>query len=368
MASRQLIKTTTSAIEERASLIDRFQVFTGFDGFVDRIQRVVKTRQQELVTTFPTLSELSVRIAELAGKSGQLELISQELKLGGNAPIMSSALGNLGIGNYCVAALGYPEMMPVFKSLPAKIQPVPIAGPGLTNALEFNDGKLILSELTELDLLSWESLLERAGQENLVQMIGNCQLMALVDWSNLRNGTALWQGIREKILPLVSKAPETYFFDIADPSKKSRQEMLEMLHVLSGYRNYGKVVLGINENEANQLHRMIFQKEDLQTPLHDKSWEIFDFLSIDMLVVHPVDRCLTIDVNGLKEITGRLVSKPKLSTGGGDHFNAGFCLGMLLGLDPEQTMLTGMATSGYYVSQGKSPELSGMLEYLKTWN
>ena len=59
-----------------------------------------------------------------------------------------------------------------------------------------------------------------------------------------------------------------------------------------------------------------------------------------------------------------MVEAPKISTGGGDNFNAGFCLGQLLGLGYRDSMLLGMAVSGYYVENGKSPsaqELAGHL-------
>jgi sugar/nucleoside kinase (ribokinase family) len=61
------------------------------------------------------------------------------------------------------------------------------------------------------------------------------------------------------------------------------------------------------------------------------------------------------------------VREPKISTGAGDHFNAGFCLGRVLGLSLEESLCTGVAMSGYYVRTAQSPtilQLAGFVEKL----
>ena len=51
---------------------------------------------------------------------------------------------------------------------------------------------------------------------------------------------------------------------------------------------------------------------------------------------------------------GPFTPKPQITTGAGDHFNYGFCLGKLLGLPTEKCLLTGVATSGFYVRSAQS--------------
>ena len=56
---------------------------------------------------------------------------------------------------------------------------------------------------------------------------------------------------------------------------------------------------------------------------------------------------------------------PKLTTGAGDNFNCGFCIGLLAGLEPAELLAAGTASSGFYVRNGRSAtnaELSGFLE------
>jgi sugar/nucleoside kinase (ribokinase family) len=57
---------------------------------------------------------------------------------------------------------------------------------------------------------------------------------------------------------------------------------------------------------------------------------------------------------------------PQISTGAGDHFNAGFCLGRLLGGDLNVNIQLGVATSGYYVREARSPTLEQLIGFLET--
>ena len=58
---------------------------------------------------------------------------------------------------------------------------------------------------------------------------------------------------------------------------------------------------------------------------------------------------------------------PKLTTGAGDNFNAGFVFGMIAGFPMAQTLLMGMATSGYYVRNATSPNLQELIGFLSDW-
>ncbi|MGE4572710.1 MAG: carbohydrate kinase family protein, partial [Candidatus Izemoplasmatales bacterium] len=54
-------------------------------------------------------------------------------------------------------------------------------------------------------------------------------------------------------------------------------------------------------------------------------------------------------------------------TGAGDNFNAGFVLGLLLGLEPDEALLTGMSTSGYYVRNADSPTFADLNKFITDW-
>jgi len=84
-------------------------------------------------------------------------------------------------------------------------------------------------------------------------------------------------------------------------------------------------------------------------------------------VVHPTTCALATGPDGSAIVEGPFTPKPKITTGAGDHFNSGFCLGKLLGLPTNLCLLTGVATSGFYVRTAQSPGLTDLAEMLRHW-
>src|SRR5262245_27274450 len=131
---------------ERAS---RLRAFVGLDGFVDEIIHVVDKRDDATIfQRLPTISRLAERLAGAAGKSTNIELVTQRTKLGGNGPIMANALARLGIKVTYVGALGYPHLHSVFADFASNAEVHSIADPGHTDALEFDEGNLLLYKST----------------------------------------------------------------------------------------------------------------------------------------------------------------------------------------------------------------------------
>ena len=64
---------------------------------------------------------------------------------------------------------------------------------------------------------------------------------------------------------------------------------------------------------------------------------------------------------------GPYTDRPLITTGAGDHFNAGFSQGEMLGLDPEACLALGVSTSGHYVRTALSPSLDDLENFLATW-
>jgi sugar/nucleoside kinase (ribokinase family) len=86
------------------------------------------------------------------------------------------------------------------------------------------------------------------------------------------------------------------------------------------------------------------------------------------VVVHPKESAACATAAGTAWVPGPYTPKPLITTGAGDHFNAGFSNGQLLGLSPEECLTVGVCTSGHYVRTGKSPALNDLTTFLQTWN
>jgi hypothetical protein len=343
------------------------KIFVGFDGYIDKIQKAVKSRTVSDVTYYPNLVEFADRIARAAGKSGQVELVTQETKIGGNAPIMANALGHLGVRSVCLGNGGYPVIHPEYENLHPGVSILSIGDPAETNALEFNDGKMILSELSTFRKIDWEYVRNTIGMDKLQEEMNSCEVLALVGWCNPDHATDVWRGILENLMPSTSPK-KLLFFDLADPTKKTVKDLMEVLDVINGFSTYGTVILGINENETLKLFDILSEKGTSQPDDLDRIGQlIFSKLSIDGLLIHPVDRCILVNKNGVINLEGKVVTEPRISTGGGDNLNAGFCTGHMLGLSMEESMILGMATSGSYVKYGKSPDIPAIIAYLDSW-
>jgi sugar/nucleoside kinase (ribokinase family) len=55
-----------------------------------------------------------------------------------------------------------------------------------------------------------------------------------------------------------------------------------------------------------------------------------------------------------------------ISSGSGDNFNAGFCIGKLLNLETGMSLALGHATSSLYMQTANSPTVAKILEFLLT--
>src|SRR5262249_22940158 len=129
------------------------------------------------------------------------------------------------------------------------------------------------------------------------------------------------------------------------------------------------VILGLNEKEACEVGQVLgfATKDRSEQGLIRLATEIHRVVPVNTLVVHPVAWALAVGQNQAEAIQGPFCGKPFISTGAGDHFNSGFCLGKLLGLDHAQALLIGVATSGYYVRTGESPSVTQLVQMLRDW-
>jgi len=351
------------------------KMIVGFDGFVDEIIHVVDKRiDSESFTRINTIEALGNRIVRASGLSTNIELVPTTKKIGGNGPIMCNALSKHNPSIIYMGALGYPSIDDVFKEMEEKVSLYSFATNGHTDALEFDDGKLMLGKMQSLNDVTYENLLKAVGEEEFITLLNKTDLFANVNWSMLPYLTDLWEKVADNILPVLQKREnKPYFFvDLADPEKREDEEIKRALGILKRYNDNFFVVLGLNKKEAYDIANVLDLFDDqslkhMQVSLEDLNIALQEYLGIDCVVIHPIDRSCCVINNEFYMEEGPYISKPKLSTGAGDNFNAGFMLGLLLGLTPDQALLTGMSTSGFYVRNAKSPVFKELISFMKDW-
>jgi hypothetical protein len=360
-----------NALRAHAHAYASKRALVGLDGFVDTIVTPVGLRsgQGEAFTPIATLTDFGQRIVNAAGKSTNIELYPRLDKLGGNGPIMAHALLAHGAQLTYVGALGSPAIHPVFAPLAARARVVSVTEPAHTTAVEFTDGKLMLGQMRSLDAITFDALVVAMGEDGLAAELAAADVVALVNWTMIPHMTSIFNGLLEKVLPKVSAPKARFFFDLADPEKRSTDDLRHALAAIARFESFGRVTLGLNFKEAQQVGSALDVPcggEDGPS-LKATASALRQRLRIDTVVVHPRASAACATPAGTAWIPGPYTERPLITTGAGDHFNAGFSTGQLLGLDPESCLATGVCTSGHYVRTGESPTLAQIETFLANW-
>ena len=367
---------TLASLRTHRSTAPTKRAWVGLDGFVDTIVTPVaqRTGQGEAFTPINNIPEFSARIAGAAGKSTNIEFYPRMDKLGGNGPIMAAALLAGGTQITYVGSLGHPNLHPVFKNFAERAEVISLCEPATTIAVEFGDGKLMLGQLRSLDTITLNKIETIAGPEKVRSGLAAADLVALVNWTMIPNMTGIFQELLNFVLPTlparpVGTTPRAFFFDLADPEKRPRADLLEALHLIGRFEAFGKVTLGLNLKEAQQVAEVL----DLPAPDKDETSlraaaaAIRNQLGVSTVVVHPRESAACATAEGTFWVPGPYCENPVITTGAGDHFNGGFSQGQLLGLDPEACLTLGACTSGHYVRTAQSPTLQDLETFLANW-
>ena len=363
---------TLQQLKARRAAISQRRAIVGFDGFVDTIVTPVGLRRSagEDFTPIATLSELGQRITAAAGKSTNIELYPRTDKLGGNGPIMANALLAAGAGVTYVGALGTPQVHPVFADMAARARTISLCEAAHTTAIECNDGKLMLGIMRSLDEITYERICRVMGEAAFHQELATASLVALVNWTMIPNMTAIFRALSGQVLPKLPAAPDRiFFFDLADPEKRSVEDLRGALSAIADFRPFGRVTLGLNLKEAQQVVAALgcAAVGDDEASLRTAAAAIRTKLNLHTVVIHPRESAACATADGQWWVPGPYTSQPLITTGAGDHFNAGFTSGQLIGLEPEACLGLGVSTSGHYVRTGESPSLATLETFLANW-
>ena len=354
----------------KAASVPSLTAFVGLDGFVDEILHVVDKRTDATTyTRVPTIAAYAERLAAAAGKSTNIELVNILTKLGGNGPIMANALASFGLQVTYLGSLGYPAIHPVFDPFAKRANVHSICGAGLTDALEFEDGKLMVGKHYTLKEVNWENILGRFGLDKFQQNFGTASLVGFVNWTMLPFMSDIWQTVQAEVCPKLKGQRRWMFVDLADPEKRLPQDIRRALELIAKFESHFDVILGLNEKEAHEIGSVLGLKRNGDSPesLAELSIAIQKAVPTNTLVVHPVAYALAVSNGKADIVKGPVCSKPKITTGAGDHFNSGFCLGKLLGFDNAASVLCGVSTSGHYVRSAQSPSVADLAATMQAW-
>lgn len=341
---------------------EKDHILVGFDGFVDEIIHVVdKRKNPSEYQRIKDIKAFSERIASVAGLSANIELVPTLTKLGGNGPIMANALIAQGQEVTYIGALGKHFIHPVFRSFADSCKGVvSLTEPGYTDALEFFDGKIMLGKMNNLVEVSFGRLLEKMPEPEIAALLSEVHMVAFTNWTMLSNLNTILEAFG-RLMKKLNKKPRV-FIDLADPKKRTTEDIRQVLKIISNLPC--ETVLSMNMSESTIISLVLGIKEE---EILSRAVQIRTQLNIEGIVIHPVNGAAVAMHDESIWIEGPYTPKPKLTTGAGDNFNAGFCNAWLGGFTPSECLALGVSTSGFYVRNGKSPSRSELLNFMKNW-
>lgn len=345
-------------------------VVAGFDGFVDEIISVVDCRENTgQWRPVPTIAAFAEHVRASAGRSSLREIVVHRKEAGGCAVNMGDGLAGLGVQLDCYATLGSPRDT-AFDDFAAKCRHVESWGqePGRTLALEFQDGKLMLSAVEPLRGFAVPLLMDVLPRSRFARSCGEARLIALTDWTLYPKMTDCWQYLQQHVLPEVRQRP-WIFVDLVDPASRSLEDKLAMLTTLTGFEPAGPTVLGLNGNEANQVATLLGLAPTDEAPgsIAALASAIRARLNLTQVVIHLPRRAAAADRDGAVSLEGPYCLNPMKSTGAGDRFNAGYATGLLLNGSLADCLTLGCACAGFFVRHGRSGSLAELAAQLEAW-
>ncbi len=368
-SSRQIAARAAEALRTHSEDVRDVVATIGLDGFVDHIIRVVDKRSGPGSDGFEpmrSMRAMAEQIQNAAGRSANIELVVERSKFGGNGPIMADALAALGARVRCIGAIGKGGPHPIFAELAGACERVCAAGPpGETEALEFDDGKIMLGKIEAMDQMDFDQLVNSAGGiEELAALFSGASIISMNNWTMIQAMNDIWERFSKEIAPRIAAASDaTFFIDLADPAKRSDEDLSCAIERLRSINEQMPVALGVNRSEAERLSRLSGARA-VGDALEQIAVVLRAALELSTVVVHDRRGAGGATADAGASITGPFVEEPRISTGAGDHFNAGVSLGLALGLPLDQALATGVGVGGLYVRTGESPTLDELAGFL----
>ena len=345
--------------------------FLGFDGYIDLIYSLVSSRESpDKWTRMNTMKEFGSRVLDTAGSSCNIERVLKKDIAGGFAPNMARALENLDSKVILAAAMGKPDIKPLFKKFSERVTLISIQNHGTTICLEFDDGKVMTTDFGSINSLSWETILETIPRDDFIDLIEQSDAIGQGHWALVPNMNDFWKKMIQEIFPSLSDSKSKHFMvDIADVTKRSDKDIIEMLNLLHGIETFMPTVLSMNDRETIEITKVLSRNsgeygQKTIRPIQDKEdyydigKQMNELLDLSYITSHdPHFTTITTKKNHYW-VTEGFTAKPKFTTAAGDHYNAGVLLGLICGLEPYETLVLGNAVTAVFVRTGVSPTIS----------
>jgi len=364
------VSTSDPSLPERfPENVGDAKVVFGFDGYIDRVRQIVDERQgQESYHRLQRLDELGRQISAAAEeeRSILMEWVRSDTRTGGHVCQISRALGQVGYDPIMMGMFGTPPRNPFLEEF-SSYEMESIGEPAHTDAIEFDDGKFMLTESGGMRSLDWETLREAIGFDQLASYLEGAVVLGMGYWAEISDMVSIFEGLATELVPTLDSPPEHVLIDPADIGKRPRGEIKRGGDALARLNETVPVTMSANRYETIAIADSL-EATDTERSQSEAAALVRDRLGISRFVTHGSTKSALASDSGVVAVDVPQTDDPVLTTGAGDHFNAGVIIGLIHGLEPDETVALGNTIAGCFVRQGSSPSYEQVRTFLNAYS
>ena len=357
---------------EVRSWFKNIRSLVGLDGYVDSLYSLVASRENvEDYNIMKSMVEFSSKINEVAGSSCNVERVLKKRLGGGFGPNIARAIGTLGSPVDLIGCLGRPDN--VFTStLPDNIQYHSLNEPGATCALEFADGKIMLTDFSPVNAVTWDLIKGKLGKDKFLDIMEAADAIGQGHWALVPHMNEIWQDWINEVFPSLKKKPRVFFIDPADMSKRPANQIKEMLSLAAKINEFEKmkVIISFNDKEIIQVLDALDRAAKIQdyTDYYTAGDEILKNVSINTAIIHSPHFATGTSENVSVHVKEGYTSNPHFTTAAGDHFNGGVLMAIASKkFQMDEALILGNAATAYFVRTGTSPDIQALYRFVSNY-
>lgn len=343
------------------------KILLGCDGFVDETYEIVEVRKSP--TDFSTMQHLRMfgeLLVERADGGVGVELVPKRRCEGGFGVNTARLAGVLGLNPVLPGLYGKNEIDPAFEEFKDSCRLYSLGDPALTIALEFNDGKVLMSNLAAVSNLTWDDFEKFFGPEKLHEMFSDVDILGLGYWSLTADFDNLFQGFMQQYESLAP--PRRMFFDFADIKKKSSESFMHSLELIESYNAKIPMTLSLNEHEVFELFSRtgVVCSDRSPASVATALTTARQKIGWDELVVHtPEFAAASSQADGEAHALQERQTQVIRSAGAGDSFNGGYICASLGDIPIKERLVIANAATAYFVTHAAAPTKEALVAQIE---
>ena len=360
--------TRNSLIEQLPDELGNKKIVLGFNGAIDRVRELVSERQEhETYKRVQQLDDFGKQISDAgeAERSMLMEWVCTDIRTGALVCHISRALGKLDYDPVMLGMFGNPAKDAFIEEFD-KFEMQSIGEPAYTDAIEFDDGKLMLSESGGMQNLDWEMLCEHVGFDQLASYLNGAAVLGMGYWAEISDMVSIFEGLTEDLVPTLNSPPKHILIDPADVGTRSSKQIKQVGETLQHLDAMVPVTMSANRYETIDIANSLRSTNSERSPQTAAEIAREEF-GISRFVTHGATRSALVSESGVFSVDVPREDEPVMSTGAGDHFNAGLILGLIHDMDPHESVALGNTLAGCFVRQGSPPSYENIKKFLQAY-